>query len=56
MAKKKRKPVNHKQSHHTHSSNISQVESLEARAKQSFKEQIRNAKENENIDKRQHTY
>ena len=51
MAKKKRKPVNHKQSHHTHSSNISQVESLEARAKQSFKEQIRNAKENENIDK-----
>ena len=51
MAKKKHKPVNHKHAHHTHFSNVSQAETLEARAKQSFKEQIRSANENENIER-----
>ena len=50
MAKKKRKPVNHKQSQHTHLSKMSSTEVFAAQAKECFKEQIRNAKENENID------
>ena len=51
MAKKKRKPVNHKQSQRTHLSKMSSTDVFAAQAKECFKEQIRNAKENENIDK-----
>ena len=50
MAKKKRKPVNHKQSQRTHLSKMSSTDVFAAQAKECFKEQIRNAKENENID------
>ena len=51
MAKKKRKPVNHKQSQRTHLSKMSSTDVFAAQAKECFKEQIRNAKENENIVK-----
>ena len=51
MAKKKRKPVNHKQSQRTHLSKMSSTDVFAAQAKECFKEQIHNAKENENIDK-----
>ena len=50
MAKKKRKPVNNRKSPQTHSSQMNRGEALAIKAKQSFKEQIRSAKENPNID------
>lgn len=50
MAKKKRKPANHK-SVQTHFTRMSPTEVLKVKIKQSFKDQIRSAKSNQNIDK-----
>lgn len=50
MAKKKRKPVNHKQSQRAHLSKMSSTDVFAAQAKECFKEQIRNTKKNENVD------
>lgn len=50
MAKKKRKPANHK-SVQTHFTRMSPTEVLKVKIKQSFKDQICSAKSNQNIDK-----
>ena len=51
MAKKKRKPVNNKKSSQTHFSQMNRGDALSSKAKHCFKEQMRTAKENPNIDR-----